>query len=423
MKKIILFFLVLMLVFCGRQEKELPAGTAGQQGNHERLDSEAPEGAQEAEHLKSEEHEHAELRVSPDKQKEWGIIIASASSQNISSAFELPGVLTVNQNKTAQISSFVRGKIVSYAVDLGDRVKEGDPLVIINSPEFAQAQANFLQARAKYLLSQKEYERAEMLRAEKAIEEKEYLRRQAEYERLATEYGALGSALHSYGITHKQIDELIKKCKAIEEKEYKCDIADPNLPILSPISGTVIFRDVVKGEHVDPQKILFTVSDLNTLWAVLDAYEKDIPFIRKDSQVKITSPLYTGRDFEGKIEYISDLIDEKLRTIKIRIEVDNSERLLKPNMYILGIVENRLEQKDAIVVPEEAIQSLNGEKIVFLPEEGDIFALRHVELGNRIGDKRVIVTGLKRGEKIVVKGAFYLKAELSKSTFGHTHVH
>ncbi len=422
MKKTILLFSILLLAFCGGRDNDNPSSST-QQGTQALSDHNHPEDSQEEGHNPGEENQHAELRVTSVQQKEWGIVVGSALIQDISAALELPGVLTVDQNHTAQISSFVEGKVVSYTVDLGDRVKKGQALVTINSPEFAHAQADFLQARAKFLLSQKEYERAKMLLAEKAIEEKEYLRREAEYERLATEYGALGSALHSYGITHEQIDELIKKCMDVGDKEYKCEIADPRLSLLSPISGSVIFRDVIEGEHVDPQKILYTVSDLDTLWAILDAYEKDIPFIRKESQVKITSSVYPGKYFRGKIDYISDLIDEKLRTIKIRVEVDNSERLLKPNMYILGTLENPIERRDSLVIPEEAIQNLNGEKIVFVPEDGDIFAVRHIQLGEKVGDKRIIVQGLKDGEKIVVQGAFYLKAELSKSTFGHAHVH
>lgn len=422
MKKTILIFSILLLSFCGGRDEEIPAVSA-QRGHQERLDHGQPDGSQNAGHSQGDERQHAELQVSPAKQKEWGIVIGNTTSQDISSALELPGVLSVNQNRTAQISSFIQGKVVSYAVDLGDRVKRGQALVTLNSPEFAQAQADFLQARTKYLLSQKEYERAKMLRAEKAIEEKEYLRREAEFEKLATEYGVLGSALHSCGITHEQIDELIKKCQAVEDQEYKCEIADPNLPLLSPISGSVIFRDVVKGEHVDPQKLLFIVSDLDTLWAVLDAYERDIPFIQKESRVKITSSVYPGKYFGGKIDYISDLMDEKLRTVKIRVEVDNGERLLKPNMYILGIIENLQERRDTLVIPEEAIQSLNGEKIVFIPGEGNIFTARHVELGNKVGEKRIVTYGLKAGEKLVIKGAFHLKAELTKSTFGQSHVH
>ncbi len=436
MKKTILFLAVLALIFCGggtngtdsdshdhQHESGEPHIAQGKEDHTSEEDhpvNDSGSGNQEAE---AHDHEHPELHLPPEIQKKWGVGLGTVSKQDVSSILVLPGILTVNQNRTAHISSYVPGKVLSPTADLGDLVKSGQSLVTIDSPVFAQAQADFLRARANFLLSQKEYERAKMLWAEKAIEEKEYLRREAEHEKLATEYGALGSALHSYGISHEQIEELIEKCSTIEETEYQCEIADPNLPILSPISGTVIFRDVVKGEHVEPDKILYTVSDLRILWAILDVYEKDLPFINMDSQVAITTSLYPGSKFPGKITYISDLVDEKLRTVKIRVEVDNRQGFLKPNMYVEGRIENRLEQKAILAVPEEAIQNLEGEKVVFVREEGDIFAVRHIMVGYKIGDNRVVTQGLSPGERIVVRGAFYLKAEISKATFGHAHVH
>ncbi len=107
------------------------------------------------------------------------------------------------------------------------------------------------------------------------------------------------------------------------------------------------------------------MSNLNTLWALLDAYEKDLPFINKNSTVAIESPLYPGKTFEGKITYISDLVDEQLRTVKIRVEVDNAEGLLKPNMYIQGIIENNSENNNNLMIPDEAVQNLEGEKVVW----------------------------------------------------------
>ena len=425
MKKYILILAVLALIFCGGRENAVPVDQHDHQGEQAQ-EVEREELTQEDERTADAEpadHEHQELQIPPEKQKDWGIILGTVSKQDISSVLVLPGILTVNQNRTAHISSYVQGKVVSPSADLGYRVRKGQALVTINSPEFAQAQADFLRARANYLLGQKEYERAKMLWAEKAIEEKEYLRRESEQEKLATEYGALGSALHSYGITHEQIDDLVAKCEDIEDMEYTCQIADPNLPILSPLSGTVIFRDVVTGEHVEPDKTLYTVSDLNILWAILDVYEKDLPHVRKDSHVIITSTIHPGVEFRGKITYISDLIDDKLRTVKIRVEVDNKQGLLKPNMYIQGTIENRAEQKDILAVPEEAILNLDGEKVVFILEEEDTFAVRHIILGNKIGNDRIITQGLSEGDRIVFRGAFYLKAELSKATFGHTHVH
>ena len=177
------------------------------------------------------------------------------------------------------------------------------------------------------------------------------------------------------------------------------------------------------GEHIKPEKILFTISDLNRFWAILDAYEKDIPYIKKDSRVYIHSQLYPDKRFAGKITYISDLIDEKLRTLKIRIEVDNPENLLKLNMYIQGTVENPALQEEVLAVPEEAIQNLGGEKIVFVLEEEDVFSVTHVQVGKKVGSHRIITAGLEKDVKVVVKGAFSLKTELTKAQFGHEHVH
>jgi len=133
--------------------------------------------------------------------------------------------------------------------------------------------------------------------------------------------------------------------------------------------------------------------------------------------------LYPDKEFKGKIAYISDTVDEKLRTIKIRVEVKNDQGLLKPNMYIQGVIENKAAGQELLAVPEEAVQTLNGEKIVFILEDKDVFVVQHVELGKKIGNRRIIAHGLKEGQKIVIQGAFKLKAELNKGTFGQAHVH
>lgn len=137
----------------------------------------------------------------------------------------------------------------------------------------------------------------------------------------------------------------------------------------------------------------------------------------------IMSPLYPGKEFPGEIIYISDMIDEKLRTIKIRVKIKNTEGLLKPNMYIQGVLENLADPQGLLSVPKEAVQNINGEKIVFVPEEDNVFAVRHVVLGAKIGDRQIITGGLVKGEKLVIHGAFSLKTELNKGTFGHAHVH
>jgi len=414
MKRYIILFTVFALAFCGGGEKD----RSDLSHQHE-----PPALSSEQESHIAEIETQRELHLPAEKQKIWGIMTAPVIAERIAPALTLSGIVALNQTRTAHISSFVRGKVVSLSADLGDRVRKGQILLTINSPEFAQAQADFLRARIQYLLSAKEYERAKMLFREKAIEEKEYLRREAEHERLTTEYGALGSALHSYGLDHGQIDTLIEKCKMVEQQEYKCEIANPELPIRSPLPGKIIFRDVIIGEHVGPDKILFTVSDLTSLWAILDAYEKDVPMLEKDSEIVIASPLYPEKEFPGRISTISDIIDEKLRTVRIRVELENISDFLKPNMYIQGRMEKRKGIQIFLTVPESAVQNLNGEKVVFVMEKEDVFVIRPVRLGNKIADKIVVIQGLNKGEKVVIGGAFQLKSELTKKAFGHDHMH
>ncbi len=404
---------VLLLAFCSGRERAIERGR-----------EHAQEVASGDESVAEDEPEHLHITVEPEKQKAWGIRTGTVRKTSLSARIILPGIMALNQNRTAHVSAFVHGQISDLGADLGHKVRLGQPLITLNSPEFARLQAEFLSARAKYNLSRTEYRRAQSLWEAKAIEEKEFLRRQAEHEKLATEYGALGSQLHSLGLTHDQIEALIQKCRLIEDQEYKCEVADPHLPLLSPLSGTVIYRDAVKGAHIEPEQTLLTVSDLSTLWALLDVYENDIPRVTEKSAVTIESALYPGRSFPARITHISDLIDEKLRTLKIRAEVDNSEGLLKPNMYVQGVLEGEVSAGQMVLaLPERAVQSLDGEKIVFVREAADAFAVRQVRIGDKVGELRIILAGLIEDEDVVMEGAFALKTELSKGTFGHTHVH
>ena len=151
------------------------------------------------------------IRLSADTQKKWGIVLGKASWDSVSTALTLPGVLALNQARTAHISSLLEGKVISLGTDLGDQVKKGQVLLVVHSPAFAQAKTAFLQARARLNLSRQEYDRAKRLLKDQALDQKEYLRREAEHESAATEYAVLESNLHSFGLAQGQIDELIRR--------------------------------------------------------------------------------------------------------------------------------------------------------------------------------------------------------------------
>ncbi|MFW6159938.1 MAG: efflux RND transporter periplasmic adaptor subunit [Acidobacteriota bacterium] len=409
MKKYFLLILAVILTFCSPQKEAIKDAKGETAHVHQ---SEAVS-----------DHEHEIIHLSAEKIQAWKIRVARTRKTPAIRITTLSGILSLNLNQTSYISPFVTGKVASLATDLGRKVVKGQVLLTLNSPEYAQAQADFLQARARLNLSRQEFERAQRLFEKQAIEEKEYLRRKAEHEKLATEYGTLESILHSYGLDHSQIEKLIQNCENLKEGEALCQITDPYIPLYSPLSGTVIFRQVVLGEHVNPEQTLLTVSDLSRLWVILDAYEKDLPYIQEKAEIIIRAALYPDKDFLGKIDTIGDMIDQKLRTVKIRADVDNSLGLLKPNMYIQAVIKDEDPNRLIITLPEEAVQSLNGEKIVFVEEASGEFSVCHVEVGEQVENERIIITGLGEGEKVVVEGAFSLKVELTKETFGHQHVH
>jgi cobalt-zinc-cadmium efflux system membrane fusion protein len=173
---------------------------------------------------------------------------------------------------------------------------------------------------------------------------------------------------------------------------------------------------VITGQHVLPDRALFMVSDLSTLWAVLDAREPDLPFLAAGRAVRIRTTVYAGRTWEGRILHIGDVVDEKSRTVKVRVDTPNDGSLLKPNMFVQGEVLGAVGAREVLTVPAEAIQTVNGEPAVFVRTGADRFALRPVEPGDRTGDRRVILRGLDGSERVVVTGAFNLKAELLKSS-------
>ena len=366
--------------------------------------------------------EGREVRVPDGLRQKWGIEVGAVSRLEASGP-SLPGIIAVNGQRSAQISSLLEGKVVRVTADLGDQVRQGQPLVLLHSPAFAQAQTALLQAQARRSLAQREFERArELLKAE-AIQPREHQRRQAEFEAATTEYGLAESQLHSFGWGHPQIDALLARAARVTG-DFS-DLVEPTLPVVSPVAGRVITRDVTVGEHVPPDKLLFVVSDLTTVWALLDAREKDLPALAAGSRVTLTSEVYPGRPFEGTVTRVGDVVDEKLRTIKVRAEVRNPGMLLKPNMFVSAAVNGASASRELLGVPEGAVQTIQGEPSVFVVDADDgVFVVRPVVTGDRMGTHRVVLQGLDGTERVVVSGAFNLKAELLKQSFageGHSH--
>ena len=374
-------------------------------------------------------HEHAwEVHVEPELVEPWGIEVGSPGRTDVVAEVELPGVLGTNENRTARVGPLVAGQIARVGVDLGQRVQAGQTLATLNAPEFTRVQTALLRASAQAELSKKDFERAVSLREQQAIEERELLRRRSAYEQDLAELKAAELLLLSLGMDVERVRE-ISGSPAQPLPPEGPGTVEPFLPIRTPISGVVLSRDAVLGDHVEPGRTLFTVSDLGTLWALLDAYEHQVPYLSREAEVVVRTPLLPGQDFPGRVTFIADQVDQELRTVQVRAEVPNSSGLLKPNMYVQGLLRVRSPGEERMVVPPDALVLLEGHQVVFVekpPEPGErhtVFEAREVTPGELLTVGRVILAGLDGSERLVTKGAFLLKAELTKGAGGHDHVH
>ena len=388
----------------------------------------SPGGAPEEAPSQDEEAEHQdELHLESQQIQDWGVRVGSVSTTTIGAELTLPGALALNENRTARIAPLVAGQVSGLSVDLGSRVGPGDVLASMSSPEFTRAQTEFLQAFTQAELSRKDFERARILLESRAIEEREFLRREAVYEQHLAARRAAEVVLYSLGVTESRLREM-EEAVGVSIPSLAPSAVDPPLLLRTPLGGTVIERHAVLGDHAEPGQKLFVVSDLSSLWARLDAYENQLAFLEREGEVVIRTPIFPDRDFPGRVTVVADQVDEELRTVRVRAEIPNPDGLLKPNMYVQGLLRVPSEE-ERLVVPAGAVQLLEGRHVVFqlmpeTPGESHIVIRGvDVEVGEILSVGQIIESGLDGSEVIVVEGAFNLKAELTKGAGGHGHVH
>jgi membrane fusion protein, heavy metal efflux system len=344
-------------------------------------------------------------------------------SKPLSGAVSASARLTLRQEGVARTAARVSGRVEAIRVRLGERVKKGQVLGMIESAELGQTRADYLAASAKVRVAQSNHQQEKQL-VEKGISAERELR-EAEGA-LAVANGELDAAdarLHAFGLSEGEI----KSLKA--QEHYSSEFA-----IRSPIDGTVIELLVTVGQSVEGTTHLFTVGELSELWAILDIFEKQLPYVHVGQEVELTLEAVPGERFLGRVDYIADLVEEKSRTIEVRVVVPNrgEGRRLKPGMFATALIKTEGPTDggavDSLVVPREAVQRVRGEDLVFVPEDGfagpgPAFRAVEVELGESTATEVEVKRGLTRGQKIVVRGAFILKSELAKDSLGEGHSH
>lgn len=302
------------------------------------------------------------------------------------------GKIVYDESNTARISSPVSGRVTGAIAALGDQIHSGDTLVEIDSPELGQAQSAYRDAVADLKLAKLNYERTKELfdndiapRKEWELMEDKLIHARSEAERARLKLANLGA------------DNLR---------------LDNRFVLHSPISGIVTERNINPGMEVRPDlpTPLFVISDLDQLWAQMDIFEKDIGLIHVGTAVLLEVPAYPGEEFKAAVSYISKVVDETTRTVKVRCIVPNLERKLLPAMFARLTVLSNIDDL-SIVVPLDALFVEDESDWVYVNAGDYHYQLRPVKVGLRLKDRAVILSGLKPGERLVVNGALMLRAE------------
>jgi membrane fusion protein, heavy metal efflux system len=344
--------------------------------------------------------------LSQEKQKEFGVKTTKATSEELSIPISATAVTELNADRISKISPRMSGKIVKVNASQGDRVGPNQPLAYLDSPEIDLTWADYLKTKSRLELAEKNLKREETLFDKRVSPERDVLKARQELKETEADLNLAKEKFRVLGINISEFED------------NKLNGDRPLIPIGSSVSGTVIEKNVSQGEIVSPDKILFVVADLSTLWVVIDILEKDVGFIRSGMAAKVSVTAFPERAFRGNISYTGDKIDEKTRTAKARVTVDNSGGLLKLGMFATASIDSVKDSsaRKVIAVPEEAVFLDGSERYVFLQEGDERFVARRVSVGPALGLRIEIKEGLKVGEAVVTRGVFTLKSELKKET-------
>jgi cobalt-zinc-cadmium efflux system membrane fusion protein len=309
------------------------------------------------------------------------------------------GTITYDANRASVVAPRAEGRILSVRGDLGQQVNAGNVLAVLESPDVGQAQGDLERARATLELARQNYERERRLFQETVSSRKDLLEAESAYRTAQADVNSAASRVRLFGAAGG---------------------AGGRYTLTAPIAGTIVERSGMPGQIAGPSTELFTIADMRQLWIAVDVYEGDASQIRPGEQAWVMPRGFPGERFSGKVSFAGAIVDTLSRTVKVRVAVPNQNLRLKPGMFAQVEFGIPTTVQGPIIVPESAVQDLNGTSIVFVPGAvaGQFFVRRVTVAERRPGGLIAIRSGLNLGEKVVAQGAFQLKSELLKATFG-----
>jgi cobalt-zinc-cadmium efflux system membrane fusion protein len=349
------------------------------------------------------------INMPSDEIAKYDIGVATAGPGQLAIKTVLPGEIAINTNKMAHIVPRVPGIVREVKANLGDLVRKGNVMAVIDSRDLADARADYLASMERIELAQAMFDRKEKLWKRGIAPEKEYLSTQKDLAQAKIDLRAAKQKLIAMGFTSSYLEALPEESEELLTR-YE---------VVAPIDGTVIEKNIALGEVYKDDAEVFIVADLRTVWINLQVYKKDLPVIRKGQRVSLAGFSHLPK-INGEIDYVGPMVGSQTQTAIARVVLPNPGGELRPGLLVNASVNIKSLRAD-VLIRNEHVQYLNDNPYVFIKVPSG-FEIRAVTLGDTNGEYVAITNGLKAGEIYVAKNSFLLKAELDQSAL-KIHVH
>jgi cobalt-zinc-cadmium efflux system membrane fusion protein len=327
--------------------------------------------------------------------------VGAPSTAEVREAFRVSGRVEVDEARVARAGSPVTGRITELDATVGQDVRRGQLLATLTSTELSDAQLGYLKSYSQKLLAERAAQRAQQLFDADVIGLAELQRRQSELVQADAEVSAARDQLKVLGMSESGLVKLAAS-RTVNSTSH----------VVSSLDGTVIERKVTTGQVVQPADAMFVVADLSHVWIVADIPEQNAGMMRIGESVEAEVAALPGRRIKGQLSFVAATVNPDTRTIRVRMDLPNPDRELKPAMLATVVVRGKPQKQT--VVPAAAVVREENRDFVFVQTAPDTFQLRQVALGPEQEGQRVVIGGLRDGERIVVDGAFHLNNERNR---------
>ncbi len=322
---------------------------------------------------------YAPVKITPERLQMMGVTTEKARVMSLDQSIRAVGIVTADETRISHIHTKFEGYIEKIYVNyVGQRVTAGQPVFSMYSPELVATQKEYILA----LQARDQMEKSAATARLPGIDLVEAARQR----------------LSLWDITPDQIARIEKEREPIRD-----------LTIYSPVTGIVSAKTAVEGNRVMPSDTLYDITDLSSVWVLADIYEINVPFVKVGDPATVSLTYDPGRVFKGKVSFINPDVDEKSRTVKVRIVLENPTGLLKPDMYAEVVLGGQLGY--GVAVPDSAVMGTGERDIVFIAKGDGVFEPREVKTGVRVRGFYEIKKGVKEGESVVTGANFLLDSE------------